>query len=129
MFVAVCLFVQDLHSSIIGLLWNHPAQLALCRAMGVTSLASFCYLLKRRTESSRVDGGEIEREAPDNQVEVAHATVTSTGDIARSPQTSGRDGWTDVAERDPVSAGASPATYSVTAAVSTSLGFRMPIVS
>jgi len=77
-----------------------PAQLQLvfnvAAITGVTSLASFCYLLKKenRKLASRV-GGEINREAPDNRVEVAHATVTSTEKDIRTFAADQRARWVD----------------------------------
>jgi hypothetical protein len=63
---------------------------------GVTSLASFCFLLKKenRKLASRL-GGEIKREASDNQVEVAHAAATSAEKDIRTFAADQRARWVD----------------------------------
>jgi hypothetical protein len=63
---------------------------------GVTSLASFCYLLRQenRKLASRLTG-EIRQEEPGNPVEVAHAVVTSTEKDIRTFAADQRARWVD----------------------------------
>ena len=63
---------------------------------GASSLASFCYLLRKenRKLASRL-GGEIKQEESGNQVEVAQTVVTSTEKDIRTFAADQRARWVD----------------------------------
>ena len=77
-----------------------PTQLQLAfnvvAITGVTSLASFCYLLKKenRKLASRI-GGENRQEEPGRHVEVAHASVAPTEKDIRAFAAYQRTKWVD----------------------------------